>query len=54
MPRRKMAMNPIRMDPATKGRWVSTNPWDLWETSAFCVILRAVWRCQLIMWVQTH
>ena len=44
----------LRMDPETKGRWVSTHPWDLWETSAISVILRAVWRCQLIMWVQTH
>ena len=44
----------MRMDPATKGRWVSTHPWGLWGTSAICVILGAVWRCRLIMCVQTH
>ena len=49
-----MAMIPLRIDLATKGRWASTHPWNLWETSAICVILRAVWRCRLIMWVQTH
>ena len=50
----EMVMISLRMDPATKGRWVSTQPLDLWEPSAIFVILRAVWRCRLIMWVLAH